>query len=213
MTGAIVEDRSAKEESRMDPDHHGSGEERRTDPAGDRAGHPAGHPAERPAERPARDPRHDPGDLRIGDAEREQTMAALREHFALGRLDHAELDERLDRTLAARTVRDLARVTADLPGHGHPSAYREPVAPGPGDWRAALNAHRHQVAATRHHRPRRGPHRHGPHRGGAPWLPILFAMMFVGLVAGGWGVVKVLFLIWLGATIFSAVRRRFHHRG
>lgn len=211
MTGAIAEDRSAREESRMDPDHHGSGEERRTGPARDRAGHPAG------------DPRPDPGDLRIGDAEREQTMTALREHFALGRLDHAELDERLDRTLAARTVRDLARVTADLPGHGHPSAYHEPVAPGPGDWRAAVNAHRHQVAAMRHHRPRRGPHGHGPHghgphghgphRGGAPWLPILFAMMFVGLVAGGWGVVKVLFVIWLGAMIFSALRRRFHHRG
>ncbi|MFG3442077.1 DUF1707 domain-containing protein [Nonomuraea sp. NPDC047897] len=181
----------------MDPHHHGTGAERPTDPAGHHTG---------------ADPRPGPGDLRIGDAEREQTMAALREHFALGRLDHTELDERLDQTLAARTERDLARVTADLPGSGRPSGHREPVVPGPGDWRAAVNAHRHQVAAARHHHPRRGPHGHGPHRHGAPWLPILFAMMFVGMVAGGWGVVKVLFVIWLGAVVFGMLRRRFHHR-
>ncbi|MDF2705701.1 DUF1707 SHOCT-like domain-containing protein [Nonomuraea muscovyensis] len=202
MTGATTGNRSAEEESHMDPDHHGIGEERRTGPAGHRD----------------RDPRPDPGELRIGDAEREQTMADLREHFALGRLDHAELDERLDRTLAARTARDLAEVTADLPGPGYRPGHHEPVAPGPGDWRAAVNAHRHQMETMRRHHPRRGPHGHGPHphgphRHGGPWLPILFGMMFVGMVAGGWGVVKVLFVIWLGAMVFSMLRRRFHHRG
>ncbi|MFD0471913.1 DUF1707 domain-containing protein [Nonomuraea thailandensis] len=64
----------------------------------------------------------DRNDLRIGDAEREQTMAALREHFAQGRLTHEELDERLDRSLAAKTARDLAQVTADLPGQEPPTA-------------------------------------------------------------------------------------------
>ncbi|MET8156864.1 DUF1707 domain-containing protein [Sphaerisporangium sp. NPDC005289] len=54
-------------------------------------------------------------DLRIGDAERDEVMAALREHFAQGRLTHEELDERLDTALAARTAGELRRVTADLP--------------------------------------------------------------------------------------------------
>ncbi|MFC7583365.1 DUF1707 domain-containing protein [Nonomuraea antimicrobica] len=91
-------------------------------------------------------------ELRIGDAEREQTMADLREHFAQGRLTHEELDERLDQTLAAKTVRDLAQVTADLPGQR--PAYQEPVSPyGAGDWRATVHAHmhaqQHQIQAMR----------------------------------------------------------------
>ncbi|GIH90708.1 DUF1707 domain-containing protein [Planobispora siamensis] len=57
-----------------------------------------------------------PGDdLRIGDAEREATMAALREHYAQGRLTHQELDERLGLALTARTGRELALAREDLP--------------------------------------------------------------------------------------------------
>ncbi|GAA3081594.1 DUF1707 SHOCT-like domain-containing protein [Streptosporangium carneum] len=67
-----------------------------------------------------------PDDLRIGDAERDAAMDALREHYAQGRLTHEELDERLELVLSARTGRDLAAVGADLPdpygtglnGHG-----------------------------------------------------------------------------------------------
>jgi hypothetical protein len=54
-------------------------------------------------------------DLRIGDAERDETTAALREHFAQGRLTREELDERLDLALTARTAGELARVATDLP--------------------------------------------------------------------------------------------------
>ncbi|MEV8634994.1 DUF1707 domain-containing protein [Streptosporangium sp. NPDC051023] len=56
-----------------------------------------------------------PDDLRIGDAERDAAMEALREHYAQGRLTHEELDERLDMVLSARTGRDLALAGAELP--------------------------------------------------------------------------------------------------
>ncbi len=65
-------------------------------------------PASRP--RPAPQP-----DLRIGDADREATAAALGEHFAQGRLTTEELLTRLDAALTAATQRELAQITADLP--------------------------------------------------------------------------------------------------
>jgi hypothetical protein len=54
-------------------------------------------------------------DLRIGDAERDATIAALREHFAAGRLTLDELTERIDGALAAKTQRQIDALTADLP--------------------------------------------------------------------------------------------------
>jgi hypothetical protein len=56
------------------------------------------------------------GQLRVGDAEREGALSALREHFAQGRLDAAELEERITAALIARTRSDLARLFFDLPG-------------------------------------------------------------------------------------------------
>jgi Domain of unknown function (DUF1707)/2TM domain len=54
-------------------------------------------------------------DLRVSDAERDRTATLLREHAGEGRLDLAELDERLERAYAARTRGDLAELTRDLP--------------------------------------------------------------------------------------------------
>lgn len=59
--------------------------------------------------------------LRIGDAERDEVAAALREHYAQGRLTPEELDERLEATLAARTTDELTRILDDLPRGGHPA--------------------------------------------------------------------------------------------
>jgi len=53
--------------------------------------------------------------LRIGDREREATAAELREHFAHGRLTLEEFNQRLDAVFAAKTQRDLTRITSDLP--------------------------------------------------------------------------------------------------
>ena len=55
------------------------------------------------------------GNVRIGDAERDDAARALGEHFAVGRLDREEYDERMDVVLAARTWGDLAPVFRDLP--------------------------------------------------------------------------------------------------
>ncbi|UBU19181.1 DUF1707 SHOCT-like domain-containing protein [Nonomuraea gerenzanensis] len=58
--------------------------------------------------------------VRVGDAERDAVAAALREHYAQGRLSGQDLDERLAAVLTARYADDLYRVTADLPGSGAP---------------------------------------------------------------------------------------------
>jgi len=69
---------------------------------------------------PARMPRAERwrprSDLRVGDADREATAAALGEHFARGRLTLDELDARLGAALTAATQRELSRATCDLPG-------------------------------------------------------------------------------------------------
>jgi len=53
--------------------------------------------------------------LRIGDADREAAAEALREHFALGRLTMEEFQHRVELVFAAKTDRDLAAISRDLP--------------------------------------------------------------------------------------------------
>ena len=53
--------------------------------------------------------------IRISDADRERSAAALRDHYADGRLTCEELDERVTAALTARTFGDLRSVMADLP--------------------------------------------------------------------------------------------------
>jgi hypothetical protein len=54
-------------------------------------------------------------EMRVGDAEREATAAELREHYASGRLTLEELNERIDKALAAKTRGDLDGLMRDLP--------------------------------------------------------------------------------------------------
>ncbi len=58
----------------------------------------------------ARDPA-----LRASDADRDAVAARLRDAHAEGRLMPEEFDQRLDAALTARTLGDLAPLTADLP--------------------------------------------------------------------------------------------------
>jgi hypothetical protein len=53
--------------------------------------------------------------LRVGDAERDEAAAQLREHFAAGRLTLDEFVERLDAALKAKTAGDISRLMTDLP--------------------------------------------------------------------------------------------------
>lgn len=59
-------------------------------------------------------------EMRVGDAERERAVAMLGDHYAAGRLDLEEFDDRLTAAYAARTGADLARLFLDLPA-GAPS--------------------------------------------------------------------------------------------
>ena len=54
-------------------------------------------------------------DLRVGDADREATAAALGEHFAQGRLTLDELIARLDAAFTATLQSEIAQTTRDLP--------------------------------------------------------------------------------------------------
>ena len=64
---------------------------------------------------------------RIGDAERDVATARLGDHFAAGRLDHAEYDERLDAIWSARTRADLDQLFWDLPQVPVPVAPARPA--------------------------------------------------------------------------------------
>ena len=53
--------------------------------------------------------------MRVSDAERAEVADQLAQHYGDGRLDQAELDERLGRAMGAKTQADLVGITADLP--------------------------------------------------------------------------------------------------
>jgi hypothetical protein len=52
---------------------------------------------------------------RAGDDDRRRVMDLLQAHYVSGRLSATELEERIERTLAARTLADLDALLADLP--------------------------------------------------------------------------------------------------
>ncbi len=65
------------------------------------------------------------GRLRASHADREQVVEVLKDAFAQGRLDKAELDGRLDWALSSRTYAELTALTADIPVRAEPAP--EPV--------------------------------------------------------------------------------------
>jgi Domain of unknown function (DUF1707) len=65
--------------------------------------------------------------LRVSDAERQAVTDRLAEHFADGRLDQAEFDDRVGRAMSAKTRADLNGLFHDLPETGAPAV---PQAPG-----------------------------------------------------------------------------------
>ncbi len=69
-------------------------------------------------------------DLRAGDEDRDRTIARLREAFAEGRLTQDEFDGRMGQAAVARTMGDLAALTADLPA-STTGTRRRPSPPSP----------------------------------------------------------------------------------
>ena len=59
--------------------------------------------------------RQPPPLMKASDAERDEVVDALSEHFQAGRLTAEELEDRTGRALSARTLGELDVLTADLP--------------------------------------------------------------------------------------------------
>src|SRR5580658_10777600 len=59
--------------------------------------------------------------VRVSDAERQEVADRLAEHFASGRLDQAEFDDRIGRAMGAKTRADLSGLFAGLPETGAPA--------------------------------------------------------------------------------------------
>ena len=83
--------------------------------------------------------------LRVSDADRSAVADLLGRHYADGRLDNDEFDERVTRAMAAKTSADFQGLLDDLPGlpagPGTPSGtMAEPAGPAR---RAPARRHRH----------------------------------------------------------------------
>jgi hypothetical protein len=64
--------------------------------------------------------------LRVSDAERQAVADRLAEHYADGRLDQAEFDDRVGRAMGAKTRADLSGLFSDLPETGAPAVPAHP---------------------------------------------------------------------------------------
>lgn len=69
--------------------------------------------------------------LRASDAERHEAADLLARHFADGRLDQGELDERMGQAMGAKTRKDLAALLADLPPLDEPHDRPAPAVAAP----------------------------------------------------------------------------------
>ncbi|HEY6279914.1 MAG TPA: DUF1707 domain-containing protein [Streptosporangiaceae bacterium] len=70
--------------------------------------------------------------IRASHADREHTVAVLRDGYTAGRLTLAEFDDRTTAAFASRTWGELRRLTRDLPAGPRPSGGRHPAAGRPG---------------------------------------------------------------------------------
>jgi Domain of unknown function (DUF1707) len=59
--------------------------------------------------------------LRVSDADRQAVTDRLSQHFADGRLDQAEFDDRVGQAMSAKTRGDLNGLFSDLPETGAPA--------------------------------------------------------------------------------------------
>lgn len=75
--------------------------------------------------------------LRAGDQDRERIAERLRKGHAEGRLDTAELQQRLERCYEAKTFGELGELVSDLPRQDEPSE-RRPLGWSPAPWHWGL---------------------------------------------------------------------------
>jgi uncharacterized protein DUF1707 len=128
------------------------------------------------------------GPVRIGDAERDQAVALLSDHFVAGRLTQDEFEERSEQATRARYVDDLAPLFDDLPDPAELQLAQGPWSPRP-------------VQARRRHGPP------PPFMMLAPVLMISLVITSIALTAPWllWG------LFWI-ALFSGAHRHRWQHQ-
>lgn len=143
--------------------------------------------------------------VRIGDAEREEAVRQINEHFAAGRLTEEEHTERTDQAYAARTQADLDALFADLPGEqGEQNA-------GQPSWAGQWGTPPWAAAAGQRGTP-------GKAQGGRPcgpgalrWLPVPFlALAVIGsmcAIAHGFFPFFVFPFVAIAAALFFVGRR------
>jgi hypothetical protein len=124
--------------------------------------------------------------LRVSDAERNAVTERLSAHYADGRLDQAEFDERVARAMSAKTRGDLAGLFDDLPDPDPLGAYRR--------GRPASRAGQDGPAI-----PYRG-RRRGPIR-----TLFLVAMVIFAVSVVGHAVASFFFIPWLPIVMIAAI--------
>lgn len=132
---------------------------------------------------------------RIGDAERDQAVEALREHHSLGRLDVTEFEDRMGRALTARTAADLVGLFQDLPDPR--PAVLTALDPAPSGW-AMPTIPPIPVASV--------PGGQVPTPWYAQWWMILVAVGVTAMTGGRLGFIIPMMAIWLWVVYPSLVR-------
>lgn len=150
--------------------------------------------------------------IRIGDAEREDAVRRLGEHYEAGRLSSDEHGERVEEALRAKTYADLGTLFADLPGE-NPGAKAEQPGPEPGPqqqgWAPPWVQAGQQPPWAGQKPPWTGRGGRGPFGLPIPLAIIAGILIVAGLacsIAGGHP--PVLALIGLGIVAFTVIRRK-----
>jgi hypothetical protein len=131
--------------------------------------------------------------IRVSDVERNAVAERLSAHYADGRLDQAEFDERVSRTMAAKTRGDLAGLFDDLPDPEQP-----PAAFGPGGPSGPAIPYRRR-------------------RRGGIIRPLFLLVMVIVVASIGWHAVTAFSIPWFPIAVVLAIallvtRSSRHHR-
>lgn len=146
--------------------------------------------------------------MRVGDAERAAIADRLAHHFSDGRLDEAELNDRLDRAMRAKTMGDLTGLLADLP-ETEPAI--PPVQPPPGGkhhqkmLKMQLNQERLRLQHVQ--RERRRTVRHERFRT-LRWLPVLIGAIVLAAIVLHWVTHSIVALVVIGLIAIVWLRGR-----
>lgn len=122
--------------------------------------------------------------LRIGDNERDEAVAMLQEHHAVGRLDSIEFNERMEKVLSARTQADIDKLFHDLPDPRPATSQSDPI------YLPAQSAYGDDLSIYDN-----GEHQDDPWY--AQWWMILVAVGITVISRGNVGFVIPMMAIWL----------------